>query len=189
MAKYAACICEGDAERAVINLLLDNRMLIFEREELIDEEVLQCRRGRDFEDKYLRKGFSEKITVYRILDSRSEEFKLRKSYMEKIDVINVITAPEIEMLIICNEGKFDEFQRLKRNKAGKPSTYCKNVLGYKRVKEYTFVYDYFSDIDVLKHALHEYKRLSNVRRGEKTIWDLLKDSAKLSEIGMYGKRK
>ncbi len=170
MAKYLACICEGGAEHAILDLLLNNHKLIFEREELIDEEVLKCRRGQDFEEKYLKKGFSEKITVYRVLDSRNENFKLRKAYEKKVDVVNVITAPEIEMLIICNEGKYREFKSTKE----KPSTYCKHILKYKNVKSYDFIYEYFCDIDVLINALHEYRRVAKVRRNEKTLWDLLK---------------
>ena len=37
MGKYIACICEGGAERAILDLLLDNYKLIFEREDLIEE--------------------------------------------------------------------------------------------------------------------------------------------------------
>lgn len=170
MAKYIACICEGGAERAILDLLMDNHKLIFEREDLIEEEVLKCRRGKDFEEKYLKKGFTEKITIYRVLDSRNENFKLRKAYAPKVDVINVVTAPEIEMLIICNEGKYKGF----KSTSEKPSTYCKCVLKYKNVKSYDFIYEYFSDIDVLINALHEYKRISKIRRNEKTLWDLLK---------------
>lgn len=170
MAKYLACICEGRAERAILDLLLDNHKLIFERVDLIEEEVLKCRRGREFEEKYLKKGFSEKITVYRILDSRNENFKLRKAYEKKVDVINVVTAPEIEMLIICNENKYKDF----KNTGEKPSTYCKRTLKYNNVKSYDFIYDYFSNIEILINALHEYKRLSKIRRNEKTLWDLLK---------------
>ena len=55
MAKYVACICEGGAERAIIDLLLDNHMLVFDREQLLEEEVLRCRSAKEFEDKYLRK--------------------------------------------------------------------------------------------------------------------------------------
>ncbi len=40
MGKYIACICEGGAERAIIDLLLDNHKLIFEREELMVSSVL-----------------------------------------------------------------------------------------------------------------------------------------------------
>lgn len=150
MAKYLACICEGGAEHAILDLLLDNHSLVFEREDLI-EEVLKCRRGRDFEEKYLKKGFSEKITVYRILDSRNENFKLRKAYEKKVDVINVVTAPEIEMLIICNEDRYKDF----KNSGEKPSTYCKRALKYSKVKSYDFIYEYFSDINILINALHE----------------------------------
>ncbi len=66
--------------RAILDLLLDNHKLIFEREELIEEEVLRCRSGKEFEKRYLRKGFTDKITIYRVLDSRSERFILSKAY-------------------------------------------------------------------------------------------------------------
>ena len=47
---------------------------------------------------------SRSDTYGKILDSRREEFRLSKAYEQKIDVVNVITAPEIEMLIIHAEG-------------------------------------------------------------------------------------
>ena len=170
MAKYVACICEGGAERAIIDLLLDNHMLVFDREQLLEEEVLRCRSAKEFEDKYLRKGFREKITVYRILDSRRENFKLSTIYQSKIDVINVVTAPEIEILIIYNEGKYKEF----KNSGEKPSVYCKSTLRYKDVKSYDFIQKYFAYINVLKRALHEYRRVSKVQKDEIALYDLLK---------------
>jgi len=171
MGKYVACICEGGAERAILDLLLDADRLIFKREDLIEEKLLRCRNARDFEREYLGKSYSGKITLYRILDSRSENFPLRKAYEHKVDVINVITAPEIEMLIICNEGKYADFSKYKSDM--KPSEYCKSVLGYSDVKKYDFVKEYFGDIEVLIRALHEYRRVSKSRAGEKTIWELV----------------
>ena len=108
LARYKACICEGSAENAIMDILLDHNLLIFSREEMIEEEIIRCREGKKFEEKYLRKGFVDKISVIRILDSRRENFKLSKAYAGKVDVINVITAPEIEMLIIFNEDKYKE---------------------------------------------------------------------------------
>ena len=34
LAKYKACICEGSAEEAIIDILVDNDLLIFKREEM-----------------------------------------------------------------------------------------------------------------------------------------------------------
>ncbi len=109
--KYKACICEGSAEEAIIDILVDNDLLIFNREEMLEERVIRCRSAKRFEERYLRKGFDEQISVIRILDSRREEFRLSKAYEQKIDVVNVITAPEIEMLIIHAEGAYDQFKR------------------------------------------------------------------------------
>ena len=110
MIKYTACICEGGAERVILDILLDHNKLIFSRNELLEEEILKVRKGKDFEDKYLRREFYGKITVYRILDSRRENFKISKIYQNKVEVINVITAPEIEMLIL-NYSQYNSISR------------------------------------------------------------------------------
>lgn len=170
LAKYKACICEGSAENAIIDILLDNDLLIFTREEMLEEEVIRCRDGERFEEKYLRKGFLEKISVIRILDSRRENFKLSKAYEQKVDVINVITAPEIEMLIIFNEDKYKEFKKSGK----KPSDFCKEDLKMTSVKSYRFVKDYFSDPDILLTAIKKYHEISKIRKGEYTLLDLLK---------------
>lgn len=36
LSKYIACICEGTAERVIIDLLLDNDRLIFSRDDLLE---------------------------------------------------------------------------------------------------------------------------------------------------------
>lgn len=96
------------------------------REDLIEEEILRCRKGKEFEERYLRRAFTEKIIIYRVLDSRGEKFNLSKAYQYKVDIKNVITDPEIKKLIICNEGKYKDYEREKRkNPKLKPSIYCK----------------------------------------------------------------
>lgn len=170
LAKYKACICEGSAENAIMDILLDHNLLIFSREEMLEEEVIRCRDGRKFEEKYLRKGFLDKISVIRILDSRRENFKLSKAYEHKVDVINVITAPEIEMLIILNEEKYNGFKKSGK----KPSDFCKEDLKMTGVKSYRFVKNYFSDPDILLSAIRKYHEMSKIRKGEYTLLDLLK---------------
>ena len=46
--------CEGSAENAIMDILLDNNLLIFSREEMLEEEVIHCREGKRFEEKYVR---------------------------------------------------------------------------------------------------------------------------------------
>lgn len=170
LAKIKACICEGAAEAAIMDILLDNHLLIFEREEMLDEAVIRCRDGKTFENRYLRKGFKEMISVIRILDSRKENFKLSKAYERKVDVINVITAPEIEMLIIFNEDKYNELKKSGK----KPSIFCKENLKMPNVKSYDFVENYFGNPKILVQAIKKYNEMSKIRKGEYTLLDLLK---------------
>lgn len=166
-----ACICEGSAEQAIMDILLDNDAIIFKKEQLLDEKVIRARSAQKFEQDYLRKNFNEKITVYRILDSRREKFKLSKLYDTKVEVINVITAPEIEMLIIHNEDMYDDFKSTRK----KPSDYCKQNLKYPDVKSYKFIKDYFSNIQTLIYAIKKYRQKANIKIREKTLCDLLRE--------------
>ena len=56
LANYKACICEGSAENAIMDILLDYNLLIFNREEMIEEEVIRCREAKKFEEKYQRRA-------------------------------------------------------------------------------------------------------------------------------------
>lgn len=117
----------------------------------------------------MRKGFNGKISVIRILDSRHENFKLSKAYASKVDIINVVTAPEIEMLIILNEDKYKDFKKSGK----KPSVFCKDDLKMAEVKSYDFVKNYFNDPLVLVAAIKKYHEMSRVPKGEYTLLDLL----------------
>ena len=64
LAKYKACICEGSAEKAIMDILLDNDLLIFTREEMLEEEVIRCRDGKHNK-------------AYEIFDICSIEIKVR----------------------------------------------------------------------------------------------------------------
>lgn len=171
LAKYIACICEGSAEEAIMDILLDHDLLIFSREDLLEERVLRSRSAKKFEERYLRKGFSAPISVVRVLDSRRENFTLSKAYAHKVDVINVITAPEIEMLIIHKEKAYDKFKRMQK----KPSEFCKTEFHMTNVKAYAFVRHYFTDAQSLVDAIWEYRRVAKIPPGEYSLADLLKN--------------
>lgn len=168
-----ACLCEGSAEQAVMDLLLDSDSLIFSRDRLIEERPIRVRNARNFEDRYLRYDFGEPITVLRILDSRHENFILRKAYRHQVGrIYDIITAPEIEILIIISEGQYDAFTNKYKNQL-KPSEYCKQNLRLGReVKQYHSVIDYFQDTEKLKKAIRKYAQYQ--KQEEYCLKDLLK---------------
>lgn len=166
-----ACICEGGAETAIMDILLDNGLLIFSREQMIEESVLPRTSVKEFERRYLRMAYDQKILILRVIDSRGEEFNLSKAYRCQVDVINVITAPEIEMLIIASKKKYDEYCR---SGVKKPSDYCKNVLNIKNVKSQEFIRDYFSDPNFLVDSIKEYHRVHKQKNTEASLYDLIK---------------
>lgn len=169
LAKYIACICEGGAEAAIIDVLLSDSLLIFKRSDLIEEKVIRCRNARNFEERYLRKEYDSKITVIRILDSRMENFRLSKAYSHKVDVINVITAPEIEILIIISQGEFEHFKKYH----SKPSEFCKSILKIHDVKSYDFVKEYYKDSSKLIYSIRKYFEMANIPKNEYSLFDLL----------------
>lgn len=167
-----ACICEGGAETAIMDILLDHDLLIFKREQLIDENVLPRTSVKEFERRYLRMAYDNKIVILRVIDSRGEEFRLSKPYRCQVEIINVITAPEIEMLIIASQNKYDAYCR---SGIKKPSDYCKNILGLKRVKSPGFIKEYFENPDFLVESIREYHRLHRQKNSEASLFDLLKE--------------
>ena len=166
-----ACVCEGGAEATIMDILLDNDLLIFNREQMIEERVLARMSVRDFERRYLRIAYDQRIIILRVIDSRREEFTLSKAYRCQVEVVNVITDPEIEVLIIASKKKYDKYCR---SGIKKPSDYCKEVLKIKNVKTPAFVREYFSDPNFLIDSIKEYHRLHRQKNTEASIYDLLK---------------
>lgn len=95
---------------------------------------------------------------------------LSKTYEPKVDVKNIFTTPEIEMLVILSEDKYTDYKKSGK----KPSEYCKSDLRYRNVKSEAFLKDYFSNVDLLVAAIREYRRVSKIQDGERTLTDLLK---------------
>ena len=165
-----ACICEGGAETAIMQILLENNLLIFKREQLIGEEFIKRVSVREFEQNYLGMEYDYPIYILRIIDSRREKFNLRKGYQcQVVEVIDVINAPEIEILIIIREQKYKEYEKSEK----KPSEFCKQNLKIKNVKSPEFVSKYFSDASVLVETIKKYHRIHRRNPNEISLWDLI----------------
>ncbi len=167
-----ACMVEGGAENAIINILLDSNSLIFTRNQLIDRKPIARMGVKDFQNRYLKMEYDSPISVVLVIDSRSEQFKLTAAYQHQVkQIIKVLTTPEIESLIVVAEGKWDEF---KKSQHKKPSDYCRIVLGMSDVKSVKSVSEYFSNADFLLDTIREYHRVHPPKNNEVTLFDLLK---------------
>jgi len=168
-----ACICEGTAERAVIEILLENNLLSFRKEDLLEERVFSRTNARKFCLEHLNRNFNgNEIRIVRILDKKDEGFPIPKVYEKKISQNEVFcTRPEIEMLIIHSLGKYSDY--IKHKTVIKPSEYCKGSLKISNVKSYDFWKEHFKNVNDLIVALRQYKSKHKFEQGENCILDLL----------------
>lgn len=180
---YNAILCEGAAEEAIITRLLEADCLVIKNDNyLIENSPIRVRSAQNFCDRYLGKNFEGKVNVYRIIDSKNEKFSFKskryeKIYAEKLNIKNVITPPEIEMLIIIDQ---DHLKKYNQSSIKKPSDYCKQVLKISNVKEFEFVYHYFNDITRLVFAIKVVHRLKRKTLSEvdHTLFELMKEEFK-----------
>lgn len=178
---HVICILEGSAEEVIIKRLFENNNLIFKNGDTYDGSRLirkfsRTRQGRKFARENLEMDYGERyINILRILDSKREKFSLGKVYKERIQsgeiqIFNILTRPEIEMLIIINEGHYQKFTN--RKGGIKASVYCKTELNLDKVKNVEFVSDYFSDVNILVNSIIGYNELHS-KKDEYGIFDLL----------------
>lgn len=170
---YILCICEGKAEEDIMNMLLDNNMLIFDREDMISKKVVKRSAVKKIEEDHLGIRYEKPVCILRIIDSRNEKFKLSKVYEERYGnrILNLLTRPEIEILIIIKNGDFDTYTRKYKSRI-KPSQYCKDQYRIAKIKSSGTMNSIFKDMEDLKKALRTYHKYKS--DNEYSIYDLLK---------------
>lgn len=161
--------CEGAMEQIAINKLLEAGALVFSADQVID--ITRKRKASEIQEEYLRYEYDWPVCIVRVLDSLRERFKLGSLYSSRFPVVSVYTRPEIEMLAIIRNGCFADYAKVKSSV--KPSQYCKDVLGLRRIKSSEFL-DRYWDAESLGEAAKEYRRLAHLERGELCLADILK---------------
>lgn len=157
------CVYEGHAEKYIIEMLLDANLLKFSRESLIDDKPFH---GQTLSYKMMNQlnniTKDASVTVVRIGDTLNAEFiKKNSPHKSKVSqIIDLNTQPEIEILIIINEGKYSDY-----SKKGKPDAvqYCKENI-FKGKKKYEKTYSFWSgywedDVEKIVRCLKEYERV------------------------------
>lgn len=163
---HAVISCEGTAEQAIVEKLLEEDALVFPNGYVVD--VTRMRKSSDIEEAYLSFDYDWPVCVVRVHDSRKERFRLGRLFVDRFPVESVLTHPEIEILAIIREGEWHQW----RKGHLKPSVYCSQVLGMGEVKSAEFLKAYW-DVASIKRAAGEYRRLSKIPRGEHCLADLI----------------
>lgn len=165
--KLYALIAEGKGERVILNILLDNNLLKVTRDDLLEGEVISTRSAKKFEAKHLNFKIDAELHIYRVLDSDNEKFELT---YKNTTVVNILTKPEIEMLIIIDQGLYKQYQKVKSTK--KPSDFLKEHMSYHKGEKFWESY-YQNDVSKLVSNIKEYHRLRPVK-DQMTILDIMK---------------
>ena len=59
--EYVICICEGAAEQAIIELLLDHTSLVFSKDNLVGKEVTRKRKSSEIQTAFLNRAYQRRI--------------------------------------------------------------------------------------------------------------------------------
>jgi hypothetical protein len=167
--KLIICSCEGNAEKAIIDLLLENNKLCFNRTSLIDGTCTTIRSAKEIADNFLTRAYSQDIAILRILDKENDHFKIPAVYLKNrnVNIYNVVTKPEIEMLHIISENLTSDFQRAERhNKNLRPSAFFQGYITRHsrknlQIKSTEYIKNFYSDIDKLINAIKIYHQQAN----------------------------
>lgn len=170
-----AVICEGKVEEYIISMLLERKVLIFDDEQLLDDELLtgKYRHGEDFQQKYLTFDYGKEIVILIIADKKDEKGKLKigEDYMFQVKSINyILTRPEIEMLMILKLGLKDDYYKVKQTK--KPSLFLKENVD-KKIKTNKFLQEFYEKHDIIE-CIDLYSEISQKEKNIHELKDLLR---------------
>lgn len=172
-------MCEGTNELAIINMLIDSGKMCFTRKDLLNREAYFARQLNNPVISSAIKTYNDKIVIIRIGDKLSDELKIPKDlkqYIDKENIIKICTKPEIEILLIINEGLFKDYNKEKSKIM--PKQYAKKHIKFNKQKydnSTNFWIKYYENqIDNLVSNIKEYKKLKRNNKDEHYLADYLK---------------
>lgn len=175
-------MCEGKNEEVILNILLDNNMLKFTRDDLIGLKPYAVRQLNLPVLITELKHNASKVYVYRIGDKQSDKLSIPselKNIVIKDNIFKFCTKPEFEILLIINEGLLKNYEKVKNKMSAK--SFAKEYIklnGKKYDQSTEFIKEYYgNDVNNLVNNIKEYKRYKKSHaRDELYLVDILKDS-------------
>lgn len=171
-------MCEGRNEKAIMNLLLDANKLKITRDDLIELTPFNVRQLSNPTIISMLKNYNKEVAILRVGDSQRDKLIIPNELKDIVSpnrIYKYCTLPEIEILLIINEGLYNEF--LKSN--DKPKEFAKKHIVYNKTK-YNQLSEFFVDYYVGKRIhnlidnLKKYKHLKKHNKNDLYLVDLLK---------------
>lgn len=134
-------MCEGQNEEVLLNILLDANALNFTREDLIGRRPYPIRQLNNPTIKTELKHYGAPVKVYRVGDKQNDKLTIPrdiKNIVSKDEIYKYCTKPELEILLILNEGLEHEYEKVKSSES--PKSFAKENIKYNGRK-----YDQYSD--------------------------------------------
>lgn len=174
-------MCEGQNEEAILNILLDNDLLIFSRNDLIGLKVYVIRQLSHPTIKSELKHYGSSVKVYRVGDKQNDRFSIPndlKRIVIKDDIYKYCTKPEFEMLLILNEGLEKEYEKVKSKMS--PKSFAKKYIKmngrkYDQSTEFIRLYYGGDNVNSLIESIKKYKRYKKHHENDELyLADILK---------------
>lgn len=128
-------MCEGTNEEVLLNILLDSNALCFTRDDLIGRRPYPIRKLNNPTIKSELKHYGLPVKVYRVGDKQNDKLSIPKDLKNIVsnkEIYKYCTKPELEMLLILNEGLEKEYEKIKS--AQSPKTFAKKNIKYNGIK-------------------------------------------------------
>ena len=169
-------MCEGNNELQIMNILLDNQLLKFTKDDLVDLKIHWARQLKYLELNLLL--LNQPVTILRIGDKMTDKLKIPSSVahiVTKENIYKFCTLPEFEILLIINEGLYEKYKKIGK----KPKTFAKDNIVYNGIRydqTFEFINKYYGERpDLLVDNIRKYKQKNkNHAKNEYYIADLLK---------------
>ena len=156
-------LCEGQNEEVLLNILLDSNAFCFTRDDLIGRRPYPIRQLNNPTIKSELKHNGKPVQVFRVGDKQNDKFPIPKDLKGIIsskEIYKFCTKPEVEILLILNEGLEKEYEKVKSFQS--PKSFAKNNIRYNGKKydqSSVFFKEYFGGTNVKKliDSINKYK--------------------------------
>lgn len=174
-------LCEGSNEEVILNHLLDAQVLRFTRDDLIGRRPYPVRQLSNPIIKSELKNNGLPVKVYRVGDKQNDKLSIPrelKNIVSSKEIYKYCTKPELEMLLILNEGLEKEYEKVKSIES--PKAFAKKYIkfnGKKYDQSSSFFKDYYGGTNVnnLIENIKKYKTYKKQHnKDELYLADILK---------------